>query len=357
MSIGKTGNERFGEYTSVALYGAGVNYLDRPGGAPSAPGNNDLSWEKVSMFNAGLELGLYNRLNLELEIYNSITSDMLFYVPFSYTTGFSGGWENVGKMNNKGIEITIDWDMIRTEDFRWNFGFNIGYNKNEIKELFEGKDEILNGNTTLKVGESYGTFSVVNYAGVNPATGESMYYDLDGKITNKYKSGDAVVQSGKSWIAPWNGGFSTKLSYKGFSASAMFSWMAKRYMINNMRYFTENSEFASYNQSEKVLNFWQAPGHVAAYPNPLLQGQVNFDSRLLENASFLRLKDLTFSYNFTENTVHKIPGVESIKIFAKGLNLLTLTKYTGQDPEVNSPSDLGYFPHVKTLTAGIEIGF
>jgi len=357
-SYGSTGNWDIGNYSHLATYGYST-YMDQPAGVPSNPGNENLTWETTKMFNTGIEFGLLERLNIEFEYYHSVTKDMLFQVPLSFTSGFDKGWDNVGSLENRGVELTVDWDVIRAGDFKWNLNANAGYNQNEVTELYNDKEEIVGSTTITKVGESRGTYHLVRYGGVNPANGHVLWYDKDGNITSEFKSSDAVTLSGKSWYAPWAGGFTSTFEYGGLTLSAFFTWMVDRWIINQTRYFTENSDFASLNQSKKVLDYWKEPGDVTKYYDPGLrgQGQMQIDDRLLEDASFLRLKDITLAYSFPDKIVNKLPGVNQLKVYAKGYNLLTFTKYSGQDPEVNSNIDLGYFPHVKTISFGVDVGF
>ncbi len=361
MSYGINGNWQFGNYNHLALYASGPTYLDQPGGAPDPgnPGNENLTWETSRMFNTGISFGLFNKLNVDLEFYNNTTTDMIYFVPFSFTSGYGGGYDNVGDLRNTGIETTIDYTLVRTEKASWKVGMNFGYTNNRFIKLYDDREEIISDFTIQKVGESLGTFYLVRYAGVNPGNGAVNWYDKDGNVTTTYKASDAVVMSGKSSIAPWAGGFSSQYTYGGFSASVYFSWMADKWLMNNTRYFTENSDFAQYNQSAKVLDFWTQPGDIARYPDPRLTGtgQMQFDERLLEDASFMRLKELTFAYSLPAKLLQKTKALEAFKVYLTGYNLLTFTKYSGQDPEISSSIDIGNYPQVRTFSVGIEAGF
>ena len=167
----------------------------------------------------------------------------------------------------------------------------------EITELYNGLDEYEMSNTSTKlvVGHSIGEFYINRFAGVNPANGDALWYDKEGNITNELRDEDKVL-IGKSYHAPWQGGFGTSLSWKGLSLSAQFSWVGDRWMINNDRYFDEsNGRFATYNQSRRLLNRWKQPGDITDIPR---HGEyTEFDSRLLEDASFLRLKNVMLAYS------------------------------------------------------------
>lgn len=357
-SFGTTGNWDIGDYRHLALYGSGPTYNDSPGGAPSEPGNPDLTWEKKNMFNTGLEVGLFEGLSFELEWYRSVTSDMLFEVPYSFTSGFSRGWENVGKVLNRGIELSVDWHVMNSNLFKWNVNANVGYNHNEVLELFDDKEEIIDGENIIKIGESLGTYYLNRLVGVNPADGTNVWLDKDGNPTNQFRSSDQVVLSGKTYYAPWTGGLTSSWEYKGFSLSVFFSWMADKWMGNNTRFFSENSNFATYNQSRKVLDFWKKPGDITQYPDPRNpKAGAEFDDHLLEDASFLRLKDLTLGYSFSKRSLTTLKAIETLKVYGRARNLLTFSKYSGQDPEVDDAWDVGYYPHVRTIVFGVEIGF
>lgn len=209
-------------------------------------------------------------------------------VPQSYVNnGFGTRWDNVGEMVNRGIEISLNADIIRTRDFVWNVNANASYNKNEITELYNGLDEyeISNTSTKLVVGESVGQFYINRYAGVNPANGDALWYTKDGEITNVFSEGDKVMLN-KNYIAPWQGGFGTTLSWKGLSLNAHFSWVADRWMFNNDRFFEEsNGLYTAYNQSKRMLyDRWKQPGDITDIPRYGVTPQM--DSRFLEDASF-----------------------------------------------------------------------
>ena len=208
----------------------------------------------------------------------------------------------------------------------------------------------------LKVGHSFGEFYVNRFAGVNPANGDQLWYDRDGNVTTEFNESDKVLV-GKSYNAPWAGGFGTSMSYKGFSLSAQFSWVADRWMMNNDRYFDEsNGTFATYNQSNKLLyDRWKQPGDVTSIPR---HGEITqFDDRLLEDASFLRLKNLTLAYNFDKKLLQKTKIIKGVRVYGQGQNLLTFTKFQGMDPESTSNVYQAAYPMTRQFSVGAEITF
>ena len=357
FSVGTSGNSSIPNYDHLALVAAGPQYDGRPGIAPMTKGNENLTWEKLTTTNVALKLGFFNRLDMGLEFYNKKTTDMLMEVPVSYGTGFAFKWDNIGAMVNRGVELDLNLDAIRTKSFVWNINANVSYNKNKITELYNGQDEYEMANTgmLLKVGHSYGEFYMVRFAGVNPANGDGLWYDKQGNIVNQYNENDRVLV-GKSYNAPWQGGFGTALSYKGISLSAQFSWVADRYMMNNDRYFDEsNGTFTMYNQSSKLLDRWKKAGDITELPRHGVLTQM--DTHLLENASFLRLKNLTVGYELPASLLRNTKIIERVRFYGQGQNLLTFTGFTGMDPESSMNIYAASYPLARQFAFGVEISF
>lgn len=359
VSTGTSGNSSIPNYEHLALVGGGPDYVGNAGVAPIQPGNPDLGWEKLWTTNLALHLGFWSRLNVDLELYNKLTTNMLMQVPQSYATsgGFGYKWSNVGGMVNRGAELNISGSIIETNDFIWSANANISYNYNKITELYNGvtEYELANTNTKLVVGHSIGEFYINRYAGVNPANGDALWYTKDGKLTNQLKDEDKVL-IGKSYIAPWQGGFGTSLSWKGLSLSAQFSYVLDRWMLNNDRYFDEsNGRFASYNQSSRLLDRWKEPGDITDIPRHGVYTE--FDSRLLENASFLRLKNLMLSYSMPRELLKKSGFIQGVRLYVQGQNLWTLTGFSGLDPESSSNVYQAQYPMSKQYTFGLDITF
>jgi len=361
-SIGTSGNSSIPDYDHLALVAGGPIYgLEGqvlPGLAPYSKGNEDLTWEKTTILNITMKLGFLNRFNLTAEFYNKYTSDMLMAVPVSVVGGYSTRWSNMGAMVNRGVDLDLNVNVLKFKDFLWTVSANASYNKNEIKELYEGRDEYELSTTGLflKKGHSFGEFYTNRFAGVNPANGDALWYDKNGNLTNECLDEDKVLV-GKSYIAPWQGGFGTFLSWKGLTVSTQFSWVADRWMMNNDRYFNEsNGTFVNYNQSKKMLyDRWKKPGDVATVPRYGIAAQL--DSRFLEDASFLRWKNLMVSYTLPANLLAPLKVVENIRVYAQGQNLLTFTKFQGMDPESSMNIYAAQYPMSRQFSIGLEIGF
>ena len=359
LSTGTSGNSEIPYYDHLELVGGGANYMGTAGTAPISEGNPDLGWEQLWTTNLALHAGFFSRINIDLEFYNKRTSNMLMYVPQSYSVnGFGSRWDNVGVMVNRGAELAVNADIIRTTDWTWNINANASYNYNEITELYNGitEYEMAGTSTKLVVGHSYGEFYVNRYAGVNPANGDALWYTKEGELTTEYNEADKVLV-GKNYMAPWQGGFGTSLTWKGLSISAQFSWVADRWMFNNDRFFEEsNGLYTVYNQSRRLLyDRWKKPGDVTDIPRYGITPQM--DSRFLEDASFLRLKNVTISYNFPQKWLEKTKFLTGARIYAQGQNLLTFTKFSGIDPESSSNVYAAQYPMSKQYTFGLELAF
>ena len=359
LSSGTSGNSEIPNYEHLALVGGGSDYVGDAGVAPLQPGNESLTWENTWTSNLAFHFGFWNRLNVDLELYNKKTTDMLMAVPLAYSqsNGYGYIWDNIGAMVNRGVELNVNATVLAVKDFSWNVNANVGYNHNRLTELYNGVDEYETANTSTKlvVGHPVGEFYVNRYAGVNPANGDALWYDKDGNITNELRDEDKVM-IGKSYHAPWQGGFGTALSWKGLSLSAQFSWVGDRWMINNDRYFDEsNGRFMTYNQSRRLLNRWKQPGDVTDIPR---HGEyTEFDSRLLEDASFLRLKNLMLSYSLPKNLLKKTGFIRGLRVYAQGQNLLTFTNFSGLDPEGTRNVYAAQYPMSRQYTFGLDLMF
>ncbi len=356
-SYGTTGNSAFSGdpyYPSLGLVEVG-KYQGGSAFGISSVQNDNLTWEKQKSLNIGISTRMFNRLDLSVDFYNKVTSDMLMTIPYSYTTGHGSGWGNIGSMYNRGFEVSVQYELFNTKDFYWSIAGNINYNKNQITELFGGRSEYVLPNTGIKyqVGESLGDFYYVRWVGVDPEDGQQIWLDDKGNETKEYSDNYAVF-TGKNQYAPWSGGFNTRLSWKGFSVDANFSFMLGKYLIDNDRYFVENPNFVGqFNQSVEMANMWTTPGQITDIPAANSTRQ--FDTHLLENASFMRLKNLTISYSFPESLLSKVGFIKGVRIFGVGRNLWTVTQYKGADPEIDSNLQLGKYPNTRQFAVGAEL--
>ena len=358
LSSGTAGNSEIPNYEHLALVGGSGDYMGTPGLEPVSQGNEDLHWESTWTTNLGFHFAFWNRLNVDLELYNKYTYNMLMLVPKSYSdNGFGSNWDNVGAMVNRGAELNLTGTALQIGDFSWMLNANVSYNRNRITALYGGVDEYELANSSLKyvVGHDAGEFFINRFAGVNPANGDALWYTKDGEITDELRDEDRVM-TGKSFNAPWTGGFGTTFSWKGLSLSAQFSWVADRWMINNDRYYQEsNGRFQTYNQSVKLLDRWKQPGDITDTPR---HGEyMEFDDRLLEDASFLRLKNLMLSYQIPTAAIRKSGFIEGLRVYFQAQNLFTFTKFSGLDPEGVSNIYVAQYPMSRQFTFGFDLTF
>ena len=355
-TYGTTGNQGAESYYAYqGLVGYGYDYNGQPGSALEQIQNPDLKWEQTSSFNLGLDLGLFNRINASVEYYQKKTTDLLQLLPITRTTGLNSRYENIGSMANKGIEASINADVVRTE-FVWNVDFKISHNKNEILELYQ---EIVDGTKIRREGEAYETFYMAKWAGVNPATGHAMWYDEDGNLVESYTSADKEIVG----IADpkFYGSFTNGFEYKGISLTAMLYYQYGNKIYNSVSRITESDgAFAGFNQDDKQLDRWQQPGDYTTNPQRVSGNATSsnqMSTRWLEDGSYLRLRDVTLAYTLPSEIVKKA-YLTNLRIYVQGTNLWTKTNFTGIDPEQTLNGTTWFVhPNTKTYTVGINVGF
>ena len=359
VNYGTTGNDSgTGSYGYFGSYGVGGLYNGESSLGIASMSNPDLTWETTAKWNVGLNFSIFDRAHFQVDFYRNKSTDMLMSIPYSMTTGFSSGIGNVAAMTNTGVEANVDVDILKTKDFYWSFKANVGYNKNEITELFQGRDEYVLANTGLKmaVGHAYGEFYQVRFAGVDPMTGAPLYYDKDGNKTKKFNEERDAVFLGKKRYAPWTGGLGTNFRYKNVSLIADFAWVAGKYMMINDDYFIANPQLATgWNQRVEMLNIWTTPGQITDIPGA--KYDVQFTDQMLQNASFLRMKTLSIQYEFPKKWMQATRYIKGVKVFGIARNLFTITPFEGYDPEPDQNLVQFNYPNTRQFVFGAEISF
>ena len=364
-SWGTTGNSSI---PTLAFYPhlSRVNYSGIFGLYAATIGNPDLGWEKQSNLNIGIDFDAFdNRLHTVTNIYHRITDDMLMQVPLPYISGFASRYENVGSMTNTGVDLTVSYDIVRTRDWNVYASAVLNYNHEKITKLFYDLKEykMPSYNLIYKTGEAE-QFLMAEYAGVNPETGKQQWYvpDENGniskdRITEEYEEDKLLRASGKKFRAPFNGGFSMGASWKGLALDIDWSFNVGKWVMNNDRYFTENlsADFLADNKSRKVLEAWTPENKDTDVPK--YGEKIAFDSRLLENASFLRLKSARLSYALPSEWFEKIGLISGVRVYVTGRNLLTFTKFSGFDPEAVRNYAMNSYPNTRQYVGGLQITF
>ena len=366
-SIGTTGNSEIGDYGSLGLI-TSAQYNGNPAWVLQQPSNDELGWEKQIQFNFGLTARLFDRLDVDFNVYKRKTMDMLMSVPLAYTTGFSSQMMNVGEMSNRGVELELSYDVFRSRDAFFNIYANYSYTKTSIDKLFYGLKEwpMLASLTNYVVGESLNYYMPI-YAGVDKNDGAPMWYlpGNKGGIQHQYNpetmtkefSDDLYQNTGKSLFAPHTGGFGLSAGWKGLTLSADFSFTLGKYMVNNEYLFAASSGNAQngLNQNKDMLHIWKKPGDIATLPG--FQYETEFDTHLLENSSYMRLKNLSLSYDLPKRWMETTRFFENIRFSFVARNVFTITKYRGSDPEYDGNIALGAYPATRNFTLGVDVTF
>lgn len=370
FSVGTSGNSDIGDYTHQALVGTG-QYNDNTTYSLSNSGNTELTWEKQRKYTIGLISAFFdNRLNVNADFYSRITESMLMNVPVAYTTGFSTVKRNIGKLQNRGFNVAISTDIYRDKErgILVTPYVNFGYNKNKVLELFSGKTYWKNSDMTAYiVGESIKYVAPI-FKGVNPDNGEPQWYANDpehpentikddNKIVERNYSAALAQNTGYDRYAPINGGFGFSASYKSVSLQADFAYSIGKYTYNNDRYFNENpTVFSGYTYDRSVKNYWKQPGDITQFPKKERRF-TELDGRLIEDASFLRLKNITLAYSLSDEILKEVGFFSRVRFYVTGRNILTFTKFTGLDPEIDDAVLAGDNPGTKQYVFGVELKF
>lgn len=344
-------------------------YLEQPGIIQSQLKNNDLQWETNYNLNLGLDFSLWSRINVTLEYYTRTTKNLLMDRPISMTTGFSSYLMNIGEVKNKGVELEINSTNIQTKDFSWNTAFNISHNKNEIVTLDGMQTEIVSGTQIRKVGKSYRTFYMIEFAGINPETGAPQFYtnDIDEngnykkEITEVIKDAHAIVLD-KHAEPNVIGGLSNTLRYKWFDLNFMFSYQFGGYSYDNWAQKTEHGgNDLEANIPTYYRDSWRKPGDITSYElfyeKPSVAMNKVTTTRRLHSTDFIRLKTLTFGVTVPKEWTRKI-GLENVRVYASANNLWTWAAYDYYDPEaVSGGTAIWGTPPLKTVTFGVNVNF
>jgi TonB-linked SusC/RagA family outer membrane protein len=361
-SYGVAGNQRVGgAFNAFSLYNSGVAYNGGLGYFLGQIDNPDLKWEETAQTNIGLDFSLLKyKLTGTIDVYKKETTDLFIARPLSLLSSTTTIQANLGALENKGIELGLNYQIL-DGDFKWAINGNIAYNENKITNLGDDYDPenpiLAGGGTALAEGHAIGTFYRVRWAGVNPANGRPLWLDKDGNLTGTFNTSNRVLLD-KTQDPKYVGGFGTDLSYKGFAINALFTYAADQWRLNGSYAIIEDTGLAGFaNMSTALLRIWQQPGDVTDIPafNSVTRAQAG--TRYLEDASFLRLRNISVSYALDSEFLQKTKLFTKARVYVQGQNLLTFTKWRGFDPESNISSTFFEYPTPKTVTVGFDIEF
>lgn len=377
-SYGKTGNqEGIGNYAYQALMSGGQNYGNASGISISTFGNEDLTWEKADQYDVGFDMSFFQRkLGISFDMYYKKTTDLLYSRPIHSTTGMTSIISNIGSMENKGVELSINSNL-NFGEFIWQSQFNIAHNKNKILALLEDDKPIsIGSNRALQVGRDIGAFYLFEMQGLYQYDGEvpQALYDLgvragdvrwnDVDQNNIINDNDRVVlgSSNPDLFGGWNNTF----KYKGVQLDVLMTYMYGNdvyaaWKVNGMARI--GYRFAQL--QEYIDNRWTGPGSTNVYPRAIASETHNTrnSTRFLEDGSFIRMRALTLSYNFSAPKFGNFK-FNNIRVFGQIDNVFLLTRYSGWDPEVNTNLDPRFFgvdnfnnPQPRTYNLGVNFNF
>lgn len=382
FSVGSTGNHAIGNYTSRGEFLVGVNYLGYSGAAPSVMPNAGLTWETTVQYNGGLDLSFWrNRVMFSADYYVKNTSNLLYSVPIPSTTGFNSITQNIGNIQNKGVEFLLSTKNL-TGAFSWSTSFNISANRNQITAL--PKELLTNGYIQngayhiLKVGQPIGIFYGWRFDGVYARDEDNVNGVTHGALGPLFTGGDpiwhdlnednVINEDDRQIIGnaepTFFGGFSNDFSYKNFTLNVLLQYSYGNDIYSEINH--QRNAIVRYNNlSRAALNRWRNQGDITDYPKPVRDDPKQTDSRIqsrwVEDGSYIKLKNVNLRYRFYPTWIKRI-GVRSLDAFVTGTNLITWTKYTGFDPDVNSYGGLrvgvdeGSYPQSRSFVFGINIG-
>ena len=375
-SIGTVGNQEIGDYRFLSTYAATHYYLG--GGTKntayyrSGLGNDDLKWETTTSYDLGFDFSiLKGKLGFVFDYYHKKTSDLLLSIPVEQTTGFSTQLSNVGNVTNDGVEFAINATLIQKKDLSWNASANIAHNKNKVTSLGTQQNEIINGNQTIiRVGEALGTYYGWEFDGVvqkgedlskvpapsnktNVEYGDAKFVDQDGDGVVNQENDRVILGSAQP---KFTYGFASQLRYKNWDLSFNFQGSYGNKLYNQLEQALESPN-ASYNASAKLANRWTESNTSTTVPRAYALNLYNsyLDSRFIEDASYLRLKNIQVGYSFKPRLQNG--SKLGVYLYASAQNLLTITNYSGFDPEYSGYVDRGTYPSARTFTFGVKLSY
>ncbi len=347
-------------------YSVGTGYNGTSSTVLSQIKNPDVKWEEINQLNVGLDFAvLDNKLKGSIDVYRKVTEDLYQGTPVSPVQGTSSIDANIGSLENKGFEVSLDYQVYNDKDWRVAVGGNVSYNKNKILELPESANGLIfaGGSTAIAEGQPVGAFYVSEYAGVNPVNGNPLFKTPSGGLTEILEDANRVF-TGEQLYPVWQGGFTSNVSYKGFNLYTQWSFVADL-SRNNLDLATLESVSTldnGGNRAVSIQNAWTNPGDITSMPrigngyNEI--NYINGTDRYLDDASYLRLRNISFSYTFGNETLKRIAFLKGLKFYVQAENMVTFSKWRGWDPEAGfRGTDRGNYPTPKIVTFGTVINF
>jgi TonB-linked SusC/RagA family outer membrane protein len=367
-SIGTSGTVPGGLYDNLGTYSVTAKYQDQPAAIPNRLANADLTWETNRNWDLGLDFAvLKNRINGTVEYYVRKTENLIYPKDVSLTTGFGSYTSNIGNIQNKGYEVSLNGDLIKNKDWTVNLYANYSHNDNKVTKLYS--DNVSQTLSRFKEGEPLYTYFLVRWAGINPSNGKNLFYKADGSLTETYLSSDAVLLKDKTPLVKFFGSFGINATYKYIDLSTQFYYSGGNYIMNYMwQVGASEGESLTDEQFTEASNYWKKPGDIVRYANLNdLSQRVTFDTdKYLEKGDYVSLRDVTIGFTLPENIASKMK-LKSIRLFGQGTNLWMGTNFRGlpEVGEANGESGLvtpGLYnlyaqPQLKAYTFGVDVRF
>lgn len=370
-SYGVTGNANIGLNSYQALFGYGSNYADEGAVVPATFGNNDLSWETSHTLDVGVDFGfLQNRISGSIAYYNRESRDLLLNVPLSLTTGFTSQVRNIGRMENKGWEFEANFEIIRKEEMSFSIGGNLATNANEVLELAkDGNGEEINiTSSTRKVATGHPVYAwfMPTWAGVDPATGDELYYTNGegSETTTNFNDAEQVWQGG-SQIPTLTAGMNLHFDFKGFFLDASLYHSSGNKVYEGWHRYTQGTDLFStlyYQGLNSLMDRWQQPGDTGTRFGRMQATTIPWQqhSKFLYDGTFTRFKDLTVGYDFNANLLDAM-NMDSFRLFVRATNPFTWVKDDNlkYDPEILTSTGQTALttPAVKSFIIGLNFKF
>ncbi len=367
-SVGTAGTVPTGLYDNLGTYALTAKYSDLPAAVPARLPNPDLTWEENENYDFGLDFGFFdNRLSGTADYYRRKTNNLIYPKNVSYTTGFNSFTSNIGNLENKGYEFSLNGDIIRGRDLTVNLFASYSHNDNKFLKLYSNNTP--QNLSYFTEGQPSYTYFLNRWAGINPSDGKDLYYTENGSLTETYSSSDAVLLKGKSPNVKWFGSFGTSVSYKGLDLNAQFYYSGGNYIMNYI-WQVGASEGENINDAQlaDAFNYWKKPGDIVRYANlnDLAQRHTYDTDKYLEKGDYISLRDVTIGYTTPQAIASKIK-MKSLRFYVQGTNLWIGTKFHGlpEVGEANGESTLvtpGLYnlfaqPQLRALTFGVDVRF
>ena len=360
-SYGTVGNQDIDWYAARGFYGAGYNYNQTPGMIPVSISNQELTWEVSKKFDIGFDLSLWHRLHFTFDFYNEITSDALFQVPLSMTTGMTETYKNIGKIRNHGIEFSVNANILQTKDWTWSAYANLTWNENEVVKL--STDEPIEYTfQIIEEGRPYTQFKMKEYAGVDRETGKPLWYlnETGNETTSDYNA------AAKRYVGDADpnvlGGFGTNLRWKDIDFGLSFNYRLGGKVYNSGAAFTGFGMAFRTPLEDVALNSWTEENKDAKYPQYIYKDPYNAtstSSRFLYSGDYLRISNLTLGYTLPKKWTTKIL-IQRLRAYISVDNLYTFTAsdFVGYNPETSANGVIAWqYPATRTFIGGIQLTF